>query len=318
MQGTSSKRGRKKMQNRSNKKLIAGIVMAVAILAVGIMAVVADRAPVPVSSSESKEEIIWDEPEEISSSSVESAPESESAAESVPEEEPDSALPDSALDEENALSEEVSSSEATSESASSSKEESSSSSSASSSSSSASSTASSAAHSQAASSHETASSSHAASSSAASSSAASSSAASSSASAESAVDKQIDSYVSQLTNLRESSQKELYGIIGETYTEYVSHPEEERSIALKVSIVVSKTAKLNSAQSRCDKEFNAILKELRQYLKDNGRDQSIADEAEATYKEQKSAITKELTDIVYNSATGSGDGGSWIVDHIPS
>lgn len=301
------------MQNRSNKKLIAGIVMAVAILAVGIMAVVADRAPVPVSSSESKEEIIWDEPEEISSSSAESAPESESAAESVPEEEPDSALPDSALDEENALSEEVSSSEATSESASSSKEESSSSSSASSSSSSASSTASSAAHSQAASSHETASSSHAASS-----SAASSSAASSSASAESAVDKQIDSYVSQLTNLRESSQKELYGIIGETYTEYVSHPEEERSIALKVSIVVSKTAKLNSAQSRCDKEFNAILKELRQYLKDNGRDQSIADEAEATYKEQKSAMTKELTDIVYNSATGSGDGGSWIVDHIPS
>lgn len=292
------------MQNRSNKKLIAGIVMAVAILAVGIMAVMADRAPVPVSSSESKEEIIWDEPEEISSSSAESAPESESAAESVPEEEPDSAL-----DEENALSEEVSSSEAASESASSSKEESSSSSSsASSSSSSASSTASSAAHSQAASSHETASSSHAA----------SSSAASSSASAESAVDKQIDSYVSQLTNLRQSSQKELYGIIGETYTEYVSHPEEERSIALKVSIVVSKTAKLNSAQSRCDKEFNAILKELRQYLKDNGRDQSIADEAEATYKEQKSAMTKELTDIVYNSATGSGDGGSWIVDHIPS
>lgn len=296
------------MQNRSNKKLIAGIVMAVAILAVGIMAVVADRAPVPVSSSESKEEIIWDEPEEISGSSAESAPESESAAESVPEEEPDSALPDSALDEENALSEEVSSSEATLESASSSKEESSSSSSTSSSSSSASSTASSAAHSQAASSHETASSSHAA----------SSSAASSSASAESAVDKQIDSYVSQLTNLRESSQKELYGIIGETYTEYVSHPEEERSIALKVSIVVSKTAKLNSAQSRCDKEFNAILKELRQYLKDNGRDQSIADEAEATYKQQKSAMTKELTDIVYNSATGSGDGGSWIVDHIPS
>lgn len=293
------------MQNRSNKKLIAGIVMAVAILAVGIMAVMADRAPVPVSSGESKEEIIWDEPEEISSSSVESAPESESAAESVPEEEPDSAL-----DEENALSEEVSSSEATSESASSSKEESSSSSSTSSSSSSSSSTASSAAHSQAASSHETASSSHAASSSAASSSA--------SASAESAVDKQIDSYVSQLTNLRQSSHKELYGIIGETYTEYVSHPEEERSIALKVSIVVSKTAKLNSAQSRCDKEFNAILKELRQYLKDNGRDQSIADEAEATYKEQKSAMTKELTDIVYNSATGSGDGGSWIVDHIPS
>ena len=60
----------------------------------------------------------------------------------------------------------------------------------------------------------------------------------------------------------------------------------------------------------------AILKELRQYLRDNGRDQSVADQAEQEYKKMKSDLTSELTGIVYNSAVGSGDGGKWIQEHI--
>ena len=67
---------------------------------------------------------------------------------------------------------------------------------------------------------------------------------------------------------------------------------------MKVSIVVSKTAKLTSVQGECDKEFNAILKELRQYLRDNGRDQSVADQAEQEYKKMKSDLTSELTGFV--------------------
>ena len=174
--------------------------------------------------------------------------------------------------------------------------------------SSASSSASSAAHSQPASS--AASSSHAAS------SAASSSHASSAASSESAVDAQIKHYVRQLENLRDQTESKLYGVIYEAYNEYIAHPEEERSLGLKVSIVVSKTAKLTSVQSECDKEFNAILKELRQYLRDNGRDQTVADDAEKEYKKMKSDLTSQLTSIVYNSAVGSGDGGKWIQENI--
>ena len=126
----------------------------------------------------------------------------------------------------------------------------------------------------------------------------------------------IDSYIRQLQNLKKQTESKLYGVIYEAYDEYISHPVEERNLGMKVSIVVSKTAKLTSVQGECDKEFNAILKELRQYLRDNGRDQSVADQAEQEYKKMKSDLTSELTGIVYNSAVGSGDGGKWIQEHI--
>lgn len=157
-----------------------------------------------------------------------------------------------------------------------------------------------------------ASSSHAASSQAPSSSHASSSSAASG----NEVDAKINSYIRQLQNLKKQTESKLYGVIYEAYNEYISHPVEERNLGMKVSIVVSKTAKLTSVQGECDKEFNAILKELRQYLRDNGRDQSVADQAEQEYKKMKSDLTSELTGIVYNSAVGSGDGGKWIQEHI--
>ena len=146
--------------------------------------------------------------------------------------------------------------------------------------------------------------------------AASSHASSSSAASENEVDAKIDSYIRQLQNLKRQTESKLYGVIYEAYDEYISHPVEERNLGMKVSIVVSKTAKLTGVQGECDKEFNAILKELRQYLRDNGRDQSVADQAEQEYKKMKSDLTSELTGIVYNSAVGSGDGGKWIQEHI--
>lgn len=155
-----------------------------------------------------------------------------------------------------------------------------------------------------------------ASSAASSSHAASSHASGSSAASENEVDAKINSYIRQLQNLKKQTESKLYGVIYEAYDEYISHPVEERNLGMKVSIVVSKTAKLTSVQGECDKEFNAILKELRQYLRDNGRDQSVADQAEQEYKKMKSDLTSELTGIVYDSAVGSGDGGKWIQEHI--
>lgn len=146
--------------------------------------------------------------------------------------------------------------------------------------------------------------------------AASSHVSSSSAASENEVDAKIDSYIRQLQNLKKQTESKLYGVVYEAYNEYISHPVEERNLGMKVSIVLSKTAKLTSVQGECDKEFNAILKELRQYLRDNGRDQSVADQAEQEYKKMKSDLTSELTGIVYNSAVGSGDGGKWIQEHI--
>lgn len=138
---------------------------------------------------------------------------------------------------------------------------------------------------------------------------------SSSASAESAVDAKINAYVHEIKALQKRTQRRLYRTVCDSYDEYIAHPVEERSLALKVSVVLGKSNRLNQIQNECDAEFNTIIKELRQYLTDNGRDQSIADQAEKEYKTEKDAMTKELTNLTYSQVTGKGEGAQWIQDH---
>ena len=95
----------------------------------------------------------------------------------------------------------------------------------------------------------------------------------------------------------------------------MEHPVEERNLALKVSIVLGKTMELTKLQSECDKEFKEIVTELRQYLRENGYDQSIADAAEKESKEEKDAMIKELTNVTYSQVTGKGEGGKWLQEH---
>lgn len=171
-----------------------------------------------------------------------------------------------------------------------------------------------------------ASSSHAASSKPAAHSAASSHAASSSSSHSASVssgsshttettDAKINAYVRRLRNLQKRSSKKLYQTASSAYSEYMEHPVEERNLALKVSIVLGKTMELTKLQSECDKEFKEIVTELRQYLRENGYDQSIADAAEKEYKEEKDAMIKELTNVTYSQVTGKGEGGKWLQEH---
>lgn len=171
----------------------------------------------------------------------------------------------------------------------------------------------SAAHS-AASSHAS-SSSHAAASSHAASSSTSASASSGSSHTTETTDAKINAYVWQLRNLQKRSSKKLYQTASSAYSEYMEHPVEERNLALKVSIVLGKTMELTKLQSECDKEFQEIVTELRQYLRENGYDQSIADAAEKEYKEEKDAMIKELTNVTYSQVTGKGEGGKWLQEH---
>ena len=173
-----------------------------------------------------------------------------------------------------------------------------------------------AAHSAASSSHSAASS-HASSSHAASSHAASSSTSASSGSSHTTetTDARINAYVRRLRNLQKRSSKKLYQTASSAYSEYMEHPVEERNLALKVSIVLGKTMELTKLQNECDKEFKEIVTELRQYLRENGYDQSIADAAEKEYKEEKDAMIKELTNVTYSQVTGKGEGGKWLQEH---
>lgn len=132
--------------------------------------------------------------------------------------------------------------------------------------------------------------------------------------AEATCDEQLAACIRKIEALRTRSEKQLYGIIYDAYDEYMGHPASERNLMLKISVVLSKGGELNKAQSACDKEFKEIVTEMREILKDNGRDQTLADEAERTYKQKKNAMVKELTDQAYSGGDGSGQSGKWLAE----
>lgn len=290
------------MQKHTKQLIAAVALLLIAAVPLALHIANADStdevtASVAASSSEAQAEA------QVSSSAA-SAADSTSEPEPQPEEEPD------------ASSEEADSS-AESGDASASSSEAAASSAASSHAASSKPAAHSAASSHAASSSHSAASSHASSSHAASSHAASSSTSASSGSSHTTetTDAKVNAYVRRLRNLQKRSSKKLYQTASSAYSEYMEHPVEERNLALKVSIVLGKTMELTKLQNECDKEFKEIVTELRQYLRENGYDQSIADAAEKEYKEEKDAMIKELTNVTYSQVTGKGEGGKWLQEH---
>ena len=282
---------------KHTKQLIAAVALLL-IAAVPLALHIANADPtdeVTASAAASSSEAQAEAPV---SSSAASAADSTSEPEPQPEEEPD------------ASSEEADSS-AESGDASASSSEAAASSAASSHAASSKPAAHSAASSHAASSAHSAASSHAASSS----SSTSASASSGSSHTTETTDAKVNAYVRRLRNLQKRSSKKLYQTASSAYSEYMEHPVEERNLALKVSIVLGKTMELTKLQSECDKEFKEIVTELRQYLRENGYDQSIADAAEKEYKEEKDAMIKELTNVTYSQVTGKGEGGKWLQEH---
>lgn len=290
------------MQKHTKQLIAAVALLLVAAVPLGLHIANADPTDeVTVSAAASSSE---EQAEVPVSSSAASAADSTSEPEPQPEEEPD------------ASSEEAdSSAESGDASASSSEAAASSKPAAHSASSSHAASSKPAAHS-AASSH-AASSSHSAASSHAASSSSSHSASVSSGSSHTTetTDAKVNAYVRRLRNLQKRSSKKLYQTASSAYSEYMEHPVEERNLALKVSIVLGKTMELTKLQSECDKEFKEIVTELRQYLRENGYDQSIADAAEKEYKEEKDAMIKELTNVTYSQVTGKGEGGKWLQEH---
>ena len=276
------------------------------IAAVALLLIAAVPLALHIANADSTDEVVAsaaassseEQAEAPVSSSAASAAASASVPESQPEEEPDASSEEADSSAESgdasAPSSEAAASSAASSHAASSKP-----------------AAHSAASSHAASSSHSAASSHAASSHAASSST-SVSASSGSAHTTETTDAKVNAYVRRLRNLQKRSSKKLYQTASSAYSEYMEHPVEERNLALKVSIVLGKTMELTKLQNECDKEFKEIVTELRQYLRENGYDQSIADAAEKEYKEEKDAMIKELTNVTYSQVTGKGEGGKWL------
>ncbi len=292
------------MQKHTKQLIAAVALLLIAAVPLGLHIANADStdktvASAAASSSEEQAEV-------PASSSAASAADSTSEPEPQPEEEPDASS-----EEADSSAESGDASASSSEAAASSKPAAHSA--ASSHAASSKPAAHSAASSHAASSSHSAASSHAASSSHSASS--STSASSGSSHTTETTDAKVNAYVRRLRNLQKRSSKKLYQTASSAYSEYMEHPVEERNLALKVSIVLGKTMELTKLQSECDKEFKEIVTELRQYLRENGYDQSIADAAEKEYKEEKDAMIKELTNVTYSQVTGKGEGGKWLQEH---
>lgn len=297
---------------KNTKQLIAALaLLLIAAVPLGMHIANADSTDETVASAAASSS---EEQAEVPASSTASAADSTSEPEPQPEEEPDASSEEADSSAESgdasaSLSEAAASSKPAAHSAASSHAASSKPAAHSASSSHAASSSHSAASSHASSSSHAAASSHAASSST------SASASSGSSHTTETTDAKINAYVRRLQNLQKRSSKKLYQTASSAYSEYMEHPVEERNLALKVSIVLGKTMELTKLQSECDKEFKEIVTELRQYLRENGYDQSIADAAEKEYKEEKDAMIKELTNVTYSQVTGKGEGGKWLQEH---
>ncbi len=291
------------MQKHTKQLIAAVALLLIAAVPLALHIANADSTDETVASAAASSS---EEQAEVPTSSAASAADSTSEPEPQPEEEPDASS-----EEADSSAESGDASASSSEAAASSKPaaHSAASSHAASSKPAAHSTASS----HAASSSHSAASSHASSSSSSSSS--STSALSGSSHTTETTDAKVNAYVRRLRNLQKRSSKKLYQTASSAYSEYMEHPVEERNLALKVSIVLGKTMELTKLQSECDKEFKEIATELRQYLRENGYDQSIADAAEKEYKEEKDAMIKELTNVTYSQVTGKGEGGKWLQEH---
>lgn len=284
---------------KHTKQLIAAVALLL-IAAVPLALHIANADPTDEVTASAAASSSEEQAEVPASSSAASAADSTSEPEPQPEEEPDASS-----EEADSSAESGDASASSSEAAASSKPAAHSA--ASSHAASSSHAAHSAASSHAASSSHSAASSHAASS--------STSASSGSSHTTETTDAKVNAYVRRLRNLQKRSSKKLYQTASSAYSEYMEHPVEERNLALKVSIVLGKTMELTKLQSECDKEFKEIVTELRQYLRENGYDQSIADAAEKEYKEEKDAMIKELTNVTYSQVTGKGEGGKWLEEH---
>lgn len=149
------------------------------------------------------------------------------------------------------------------------------------------------------------SSSKAASSSAASSASSSASAsashtASSAVSSEPSYEAEVKALVQELYILRAQALKDLDSNIDSAKAEYHALPESQQTQTRKIAIAFSRAGQLTKLQSYYDKEVDRIVGEMRTILKANGQSTALADEALASYKNQKSEMYSSLMKKLYD------------------
>ena len=119
-----------------------------------------------------------------------------------------------------------------------------------------------------------------------------------------------------LRQQQERYERELLEIIRQAHQEYVAYPEDQRSLILKVQVVLGKTNVLAAMEKDCDAEVNNICSQMTAILKANGRDTAIVREVKKTYTDKKAELKQELIRQTYSGGDGSGSAGHWLYDRL--
>lgn len=112
-------------------------------------------------------------------------------------------------------------------------------------------------------------------------------------------DKRIAELVTKMYVLKADYTGAVEGVVSSMKADYSKLPAEQRTKSAKQSIAAGYMSKINAMEAQCDAQVNAIVTELRQILKENGRDMSLADAIVSTY-----ASEKENTKAYYLSTYG--------------
>ena len=117
--------------------------------------------------------------------------------------------------------------------------------------------------------------------------------------AEPAYEAEIRALINQLYGVQAKAQSGLNSAISSAKAEYKALPAEKQTQAKKIAICMGKAGQLKSLESKCDKEVNSIVSQMRKILTENGQPTTLADQAMSTYKSEKSAMYSSLMSQLY-------------------
>lgn len=105
---------------------------------------------------------------------------------------------------------------------------------------------------------------------------------------------EIQDLLNQLYAVKAKAESGLNSAIQSAKNEYYALPDEQKSQAKKISIVMGKASELQNLQSTCDAEVNRIVEQMRKVLRANGQSTALADQALASYEAQKESTYASL------------------------
>ena len=101
------------------------------------------------------------------------------------------------------------------------------------------------------------------------------------------VDKRIAELVTRMYVLKSEYTSSIEGVVSSMKADFAKLPPEQRTKSAKQSIATGYMSKINAMEAQCDAQVDAVVAELRQLLKSNGRDMSLADAIVSTYAKEK-------------------------------